>query len=161
MSKYWIQRANFSDHTGMITGFDQLIEYDYMGRSEFEFGSLNRFLNRMTSKDLKIFSTQYKSNVNRGLFIITDEQNIDRVKNSILEDLILGKDEAEPSYIWKSLNDDQFGKVCPKLFGRFECWIDIHNDVIFCLGKKNAAKLIKGITAYRNRNSSNGDNRDV
>lgn len=45
---YLIQRGKVKP--GPFTGIDSLVNYDYMGASEFEFGALSRSLNGLTEK---------------------------------------------------------------------------------------------------------------
>ncbi|NTV79594.1 MAG: hypothetical protein HGA25_10800 [Clostridiales bacterium] len=52
MKSYLIQRGTFNDKIDIsaITGIDYIIKFDYMGRSEFEFGAKFKSLKRIINK---------------------------------------------------------------------------------------------------------------
>lgn len=52
MKSYLIQRGTFKDNIDIstITGIDSIIDFDYMGSSEFEFGAMSKSLKRIINK---------------------------------------------------------------------------------------------------------------
>lgn len=70
---YLIQRGTFKDiSTSKITGIDSLVGFDYMGSSEFEFGTLNRTLRYACSLELEIYSPDIKAKDGQSLHIICE-----------------------------------------------------------------------------------------
>lgn len=146
----YIQRCKFTDHKGEVTGVDQLLDYDYMGSSEFEFGALNRSLISLAlnAQNLSVFQTKFKHTDGRSVFIIGDRtQEVEYLK--IIDCIMTNKYRyKEYPYFKESLSPNVEKKY---LCQQFEFWWDIKNHWMFGFGKKNVERVLKGIIAYEKR----------
>jgi hypothetical protein len=159
MEPYLIQRGRFKVD-GKPTGYDALVQNDYMGSSEFEFGALSASLKAITSSldQYTINATDLKQADGRGLFIIC----LNDVKDQVTEILVkLSKDERksffleEPTYLKNALNQTKWNGRLSSAAGT-ELWWDIGNHWIACLGKDKAELLLKGLEALRIRWKNEG-----
>jgi hypothetical protein len=86
---YLIQRGKFRDLSeDQIVGLDSLIDYDYMGSSEFEWGALPRSLKNMTSnwKDFITFQIDsIKDNDGNYLQVLCNKNEAEEVKDVIIK----------------------------------------------------------------------------
>ena len=66
MESYLVQRGNFIDKVNISTieGLDSIVHFDYMGSSEFEWGSLPKSLRRCISAYKKGTFNYYTININ-------------------------------------------------------------------------------------------------
>lgn len=148
-----IQRCNFREHKGEVTGIDHILTYDYMGNANYEFGALGQALRSIINRDcnnLVIKNTKIKNQEGKGLFVICFPDDYNQIIN-IITNLIADERKShleEPIYLRRSLgmSDDNIRKGM-----KFDCWWDITNGYLFCLGKDNAKKIIKGFKAVAKR----------
>lgn len=149
---YLIQRGKFKSVKGPVTGIDMLIDLDYMGSAEFEFGALLKSLKKMCKEaDLfEVYPTGFCRIDKLGLFIICKSVDKDTVMGYI-EKLTLNMYRLkEISYLPEAL-------VPERDYQRFDFWWDIDNQYMFCLGKKNAKNVIKAIKAVREKKKAAGE----
>jgi len=151
MEKPWlIQRASFKDVKGPITGVDMLLHFDYMGAAEFEFGALPASLKEMcrTVDLLEIFKTSHKCVDGQGLFLLCTPQQKDGYEEylkGLVDDKIRLKESTGLGRALRGESSTVFA---------VNHWWDLDNHVMFCLGKENCAKVLKGIKAVRDKKKS-------
>lgn len=149
---YYIQLAKFKKHTGPVTGVDCLLNYEYMGSAEFEFGTLNQSLKDMAERvnELDIHRVNLVSNKNRNVFVICSSTEKDDVLKHIMNIYKNDGRFKEPTYFKYSLENDDYENV-KRNYNTYELWWDIRRNFIFCLGKNNARNIIKGIKQYAHK----------
>lgn len=149
---YLIQRGTFKSINSSITGIDQLITYDYMGSSEFEYGALPKSLKQMCIHidEYEIYKTDHTSKDNEGLFILCKPEDTALIKKFIDEII-------ENEYSW---NLKEYPRLKQSLnkerFYNYNMWWDIDNHYMFCIGKQNCKNLITAIKAVRERKRNEG-----
>lgn len=134
---YLIQRGKFADNSDCKTGIDAIVQWDYMGAAEFEFGALPASLKRMRASinDYHLFTHRFK-NANM-------KDGVDKVVSVFAP----ASATAEVSAYLKLLGNDKIhckesvdlrAWVCPsqmdKEWGRknkTDFWWDIGNDFMF------------------------------
>lgn len=146
---YLVQRGNFNDIKNItnsgVFGRENMINLDYMGAAEFEYGAIPRSLSRMAKNQANgsfiIKDTGMKSVKGKSLFIACDnEGTFEEAKKEIQKYL---DDRADihsiskyclKEYIlfeyqmleWYNKNSDSYDR-------RFDFWFDIKNDFMFFL----------------------------
>jgi hypothetical protein len=136
MKAWLIQRGKFNTNdtrTNGVEGIDSLINFDYMGSAEFEFGALPKALNRIIENwnDLKIVGTGIRDKGKRELFVICN-------KNKEKEVLECVKHVSQNAYGYKEWCDMGWALGTIKRgFGsiniRNDFWWDIENDWMTCV----------------------------
>lgn len=127
MKTWLIQRAKFNNRD-YKKGIDSILEFDYMGSSEFEWGALPKSLKNIREE---INNYIYIENIvnNKTITIFCKKIHIDNINEYLTElaenKMNLKKFSAFDSYI----KDDGYFK------DRFDFWWDIENDLMFW--KKN------------------------
>lgn len=137
-----------------INGIDDIVCFDYMGSSEFENGSLFRFLRRMTiNKDFyKIFIfNQYKDENGNALKVYAPQVFFKNVQNIVDRLSINGFELQEHCslhrHIVKSNQDEEDSFFDYKDDNNF--WWDIEND--FFMFFENTDKVLMAMEALRKR----------
>lgn len=132
---YCIQRAKFDNsHKPDKKGIDKLLQFDYMGSAEFEFGALPASLKRVR-KDLNnyiMFDYSFKKFPSVSVTVYCKKEQYDFI-GDILEELSEGKLRL------KGYCDLQ-GYVNPKKehsYNRNDFWWDIDQDWFFWKKTKN------------------------
>jgi len=149
-SPYLVQRAKFKKDVSENTGIDSILNLDYMGSAEFEFGSLPKSLKEMCSKIAKIKVTMVKDVINykgqRLCLICSDDQVEDITKFFKAES---GRDSRpyrlkEYSGISEAVSGiDSHGKpIEDDSYYTCQFWWDIDNHWMACFGKENAEKVM-------------------
>lgn len=147
MKPYLIQRAKFNyDPHG--NGIDSILDFDYMGSAEFEFGALPQSLKRIRNKisDYR----QYEFILNgKKVNVFCDSKNYTEIYNMI-------KGLADNKYHLKEYCDFRHFIYFALHMLKSDFWWDIENDYMFW--KFNSEfntkfeKLIKSITEMDNGN---------
>lgn len=156
-----IQRGSFNDVKGPITGIDQLVRFDYMGSSEFEFGALPASLKQMCREAdaQEVYETGIKAHDGKGLFLVCVESKKEQALEFVKELASLKckyhlKEATRLRDNLKGVNifsGDPLGR-----YNTFNFWWDIGNQYMFCLGKDNAKNLVKAIRAVRDKKQREG-----
>lgn len=152
---YLIQRMRFKNNPTGET-IDGILEMDYMGSAEFEFGALPESLKKMTKTAdeiiIEIFK-DIKNYKNQKLCLIGLESDIYEYL-SYVDDLINERLRLkERTNIKESITGKDFRGRPVKEDSHFtiNAWWDIDNQIMFCFGKDNARKIIKAIKALRDK----------
>lgn len=122
---YLIQRAKFENRPDK-KGIDQLLSFDYMGSSEFEWGALPKSLKRVRENlaDYVLFQYSFKKHPAKVVTVFCTKEQQDLV-GDILEQLSEGKIRLK-EYC------DLDNYVVPKTKYRDnDFWWDIDNDWFF------------------------------
>lgn len=131
---YCIQRAKFDNNRPDKKGIDRLLQFDYMGSAEFEFGALPASLKRVR-KDLNnyiMFDYSFKKFPSVSVTVYCKKEQYDFI-GDILEELSEGKLRLK-EYC------DLRGYVNPKKehsYNRNDFWWDIDQDWFFWKKTKN------------------------
>lgn len=137
MKTYLIQRGKFEDKENNKKGLDSIVELDYMGSSEFEWGALPKSLVRIR-KQINNYDCFDIVVGDKTVTVFCQElhlSNIEQYLSDIAQNKMRLKEfSAFDSYI---NNDETFRN-------RFDFWWDIENDLMFW--KKNE----KFETKFRN-----------
>jgi len=125
---YCIQRAKFDNNRPDKKGIDKLLQFDYMGSAEFEFGALPASLKRVRANlnDYIMFQYSFKKFPSKCVTVYCKKEQYDFV-GEILEELSEGKLRL------KGYCDLQ-GFVNPKkefAHNRNDFWWDIDQDWFF------------------------------
>lgn len=140
---YLIQRAKFKDNPNRI-GIDAILEFDYMGSAEFEWGALPKSLNRIreTGGEYEIAELMLSNGKIIQAFSLASNAG------EIIE-FILGL--ANNKYQLKEFSDfDTWISDNPRWPNRFDFWWDIENDYMFW--KKDEEFLKKFVNAIKEIN---------
>lgn len=151
---YLIQRLNFKE--AKSGSFDDVLQCDYMGSAEFEWGGLPKSLKEMTKvcdsfkvKDFKKI-TNYKNQ--RFCIISTKEKSLSYFSEyfeKLLFDKLLLK---ENTFLKENVSGiDGFNNKPISIYNTVDAWWDIENHVIFTFGKKNATMILKAIITTRDK----------
>lgn len=165
MKPYLIQRAKFVNNSNG-KGMDSILNFDYMGSAEFEFGALPQSLARIRKCMADYVQFQYNctGDIKDSLKVL--KNNSDTSKNKIVIIFCKKEKKEEVCKIIEGLSDDKFilKEYCD-LFNwvhnkerkyNNDFWWDIENDFMFW--KFNPEfntkfeKLIKPITEMDNGN---------
>jgi hypothetical protein len=159
---YLIQRMEFKspqDRRQPDVSFDGLLEMDYMGSAEFEFGSLPTALKQLTRNHAKL------------VIEVADEECFDEDGESLM---LIGTPEAVEEYQlnMKDLYDNKTrlkegtylniemrsgDRVhVRRSWARVSAWWDINNHVIFCFGLRNATDIVRAIGVVRSNKEKDG-----
>ena len=157
-SPYLVQRAKFKKDVSENTGIDSILNLDYMGSAEFEFGSLPKSLKEMCGKITQLKVTMVKDVTNykgqRLCLICSDDQVEDitkffkaesgrnspyRLKEySGIAEAISGIDSRG-----KSIEEDDY-YTC-------QFWWDIDNHWMAAFGKENAKKVLTALQKVKTK----------
>jgi hypothetical protein len=156
---YLIQRGRFKAD-GVASGYDGLIQNDYMGSAEFEFGSLPQSLKFITTNlnSYTVNPTGLKCVDGRGLFLICRDDSKNEIAE-VLAQLAVPEQRTfrlkERCYLSEALQQEKRnGRLTSA--GQTEVWWDIDNHWIACLGKDKAKKLLSALVALRERWEAGG-----
>ena len=148
MEAWLIQRCKF-ENRDYKTGIDSILDYDYMGSSEFEWGALPAALKRIRmgienytyininieGKDISVFCK------------ISQVAEIEQYLNELAKNKIQLKEFSA---------FDQYIKGDGHFSDRFDFWWDIDNDLMFW--KKNEEFEMKFRKIIQTKTISNGTN---
>lgn len=163
---YLIQRMRFRKEPRGQT-FDGILELDYMGSAEFEFGSLPASLKELCKGVDGLVIAAFPATKNmKGealhLIALTAEdaeaygQHLPKL---VAEDTLRTNRTTptirlkEPLLMFFSMGKDWDGKPLKKDddYRCFHAWWDIVNHVIFTFGRANAERIIAAIKEVRNK----------
>lgn len=138
-SSYLVQRGKFKGTTETeIKGIDSLIQFDYMGSAEFEFGALPASLRRII-KNITEYEFSYVDGItdSKGnlMTIFHDKRFVDDVKINamyLFENKLRLKERCDIQEYAKGINS---------CYGNNNFWWDIENDFMICFGEKNSNSL--------------------
>ncbi len=124
---YLIQRARFcTDPTERDKGLDRLLNFDYMGSAEFEWGALPKALERMRSSlgSYRMYDYAFKNSPDK-LVTVYCRSGQEDIINGYIEELsenkIRLKERCDLSYYIKGDNH----------YRNNDFWWDIENDFMF------------------------------
>ncbi len=142
---YLIQRCTSKDiKKEDIVGFDSAFSLDYMGSSEFEFGTLPASLKTTLDKIYNYYKTDVKSKDERTLYVIahSKEQKDEILK--YLPDLVDNKIRLkESSKLQGALRSE---KYCEN-----DLWWDLNNHCFLALGKETAHRIVLALVKYKEK----------
>lgn len=143
MKPYLIQRAKFQDQTNSSKeGIDSILDFDYMGSAEFEFGALSDSLKRIRDHASEYHQFEYIINSNK-ITVFCKKKNYADV-------CVIINDLADNKFYLKGYCDFGDWIHSKKNHRNSDFWWDIENDFMFW--KLNPEfnnkfeKLIKGNT---------------
>lgn len=142
MYRVWlVQRGQLKDiPNDQIEGFNSLIDYDYMGSAEFEFGALPKSLHRIIENwnDFDFVSIDSIHDKNNDiLYVYCKKAELNQV-NDTINYLISDKCECkQPPQLKRYLYDDSYFNH-PK---RANFWWDVDNDYFIVFGEKYREQL--------------------
>ncbi len=155
---YMIQRMYFKEDPPNDFSFDGLLQMDYMGSAEFEFGALPQSL-KIMCKNIDdynmIMLKEYINQSNQRLCLIAHKDIIDEYIPFIelfKEDKIYTKERLE--FQVHITGKDLFNRPAKQSDLKIKAWWDIENHVIFTFGKSNANNIIKAIKNTREKKKS-------
>jgi hypothetical protein len=167
MNIYYVQRGIFKKiDFSEITGLDSLINYDYMGSSEFEFGALGKSLRRIMQQIQQNNFKQYTININNENFTLFSKCLLDNGKEVedfmklAFEKIYISSKELinihkyfEGEYITKIKKGCVSKKEIVENFGYCNFWWDIINDWIL-VPKLHSypEKIMKAFIKLKERN---------
>ena len=150
---YLVQRAKFKKDVVENTGIDSILNLDYMGSAEFEFGSLPKSLKEMCEKIANLKVTMVKDVINykgqRLCLVCSDDQVEDITKFFKAE-----TDRSSREYRLKEYSgiseavsgkDSRGEPVKEDGYYTVEFWWDIDNNWMACFGKENAEKVMAAL----------------
>ena len=188
---YLIQRMEFKKYkddsncfNGLLT-FDGLLSMDYMGSSEFEFGTLPTSLKKLCKNihDLTISQLNIKNIAGQSLFLIckpevegkpdydtTNTQKYEDYITQMVENKLRTKESVNISAHVTGKNwsgEDVMRPKNPRQKKEFQhgikpyelktdAWWDVENNVIFVFGKENAKKILAAINTTMEKKKSQG-----
>lgn len=148
---YLIQRMKFRPES-QIRGntIDGVLEMDYMGSAEYEFGALPKSLKQICKNfnEFRIVQIKEIQNIqDKCLYMLTnlnDEQIKEYVK--YIQKIIEGKHRLKE---WININKHMVKSTTKnEYFGRPEdAWWDIDNHLMFCFVQASIEKIKKAIEA--------------
>lgn len=126
MTPYLIQRAKFKiPIQANEIGIDRIIQLDYMGSAEFEFGELPKSLKRIRANADQYVCSEYTFSTGKVVTIFCKKENENKM-SEILENLVAKKIRLkEYCDLNKYVNDEEAG------YRDSDFWWDIHNDFMF------------------------------
>ena len=125
MKPYLIQRAKFQDNPNR-KGIDSILDFDYMGSAEFEFGALPQSLKRIRENMSNYCISSFDIN-NKKISIFYDNKLIESPKE--LSEIIEGL--ADNKFCLKEYCDFQHFIYFNPLMLKCDFWWDIENDYMF------------------------------
>ena len=148
---YLIQRGRIKNYDEPIQGIDHIVELDYMGSAEFEFGALPKSLKRMCRKADSLTITESALQAINGEKIhVIYTSPVDEVLVHIMAMAYNRYRLKEMPRIAEALNAPD-----TRRYSNF--WWDIDNDYMFVLGKKHAEAVVQAIVAVRDKKKANSD----
>lgn len=147
---YLVYRCNFKKN-GTTDGIDSLLKFEYMGSAEYEFGALPKSLTKIIGRvdEMDIFKTGHEKNDGQGLFVLCLESEYLEY-NGYIDELVSSKYENLKERI--DLKENINGTI--NEYSKSDVFWDIKNHVIFCFGKDNMRKIVKGIYSLKKRKES-------
>lgn len=135
-SRLLIQRGSFireidAIDNSSITGINTIVDFDYMGSSEFEWGALPRSLRRITlNKDFYsvIEFPEYKDKFANGLKIYAPRFNLESIKKEVARLVVTGYGLKEYCSLCDFIVKDNVKNVVSGLYKDNNFWWDIDND---------------------------------
>lgn len=151
---YLIQRMKF-DKNPNGGNFDGIMNLDYMGSSEFEWGALPKSLKVLcqNADDLVISKTEYykeENGVSTGVFMITIGKEAANEYQEFLPNICNNPYDCkeDPRFIDSLTKKDDYFNT--------EAWWDIENHVMWTIGKANAKKIVNAIKVTRHNKKEEG-----
>lgn len=158
MFNLWlIQRGKFKDiKENEITGIDNLISFDYMGSSEFEWGALPKSLKRMLwGKDSDYFGFIEMDDIK-----ISVSKNNKRTANVVVYGNTNKSEDIKEAVRHLSVHKYDYKEFCdfPEWFNnnrdrdaRNNFYWDIDNDYMVFWGTEHISKIKKAFDEMKNR----------
>jgi len=144
---YLIQRLKFKNNGR--GAFDSVLQCDYMGSAEFEFGALPISLKQLTRNFGSLKVNFFKSVADyrgRALCIISEGEKAKTYFNSYFVKLALDEIRLKERTNLKANITGICWRDKPlESHDIVDAWWDIENHVIFTFGKNNAKKILKAI----------------
>lgn len=152
---YLIQRGSFKKISGPATGFDMLVNLDYMGSAEFEFGNIPNSMKRICERieHIQMIDTGFSSFDHLDLYVICVNDVKDLLQNYV-EFLVTDHIHLkERTNLKESINGiDSIGRhVRFDPYIRTMFWWDIENDWMLVLGESNAKNVVTGVKKVAER----------
>ena len=154
---YLIQRCFLkAPKTG--DNFDGNFEMDYMGSSEFEFGTLPKSLQKFTGNldEYKIIPNHNKNYRGQGLFFLSTSEiykEYEQYIDDLVKDNIRLKEYSDIKH--QHTGVDFIGK--PINPNKIYLWWDVENHIMFAFGKHVVKTALKAITIVK-ENKKNDEN---
>lgn len=147
--KCWLVQAGvFKDNIQEITGRNSIIDLNYMGSSEFEWGALPSSTERMLI-NIDFYDTfefpEYKNPDGESLIVYAPKMFIDHIV-SIVDELAQGKNYHLKEYC--SLNRYLNGE---QTYEYADFWWDIENDFYIFFGEEKKELVLQAQKAMRER----------
>lgn len=138
MKPYLIQRAKFTNSPDQ-KDIDSILDFDYMGSAEFEFGALPQSLKRIRENIANYCISTFEIN-SKKISVFYDNKLIKNVKE--LSEIINGL--ADNKFLLKEYCDFQHYIYFTPHMLKSDFWWDIKNDFMFWKSNKDfEAKFIK------------------
>ena len=135
---YLIQRGKFNGDGEQLTGKDGVIDLDYMGSSEFEFGSIPRSYRRIlfNFEDFNYYNTNIKTLEGDELILFCNKDYASNTIVSLNEFILTPYQLKEYSELEKIPNSSIKDKGYKKLRTNFWWCIDYNRDWMAFLNSK-------------------------
>ena len=141
--------------------FDGLLEMEYMGNSDFEWGTLPKRLKILTTAADTLIVVRVLPPIKRfdgaGMFMICKPE--DQEYMAMIPDLASEKTHTVERTDLKMMitGRDILGhKISLEDWGNTDVWWDIFNNVIFCFGKKATERILQAIIQTRDNKKAEG-----
>jgi hypothetical protein len=152
---FLVQRLSFKINPPENPSFDNLLQCDYMGSAEFEWGALPKSLKTFTNNFSNIKIDKVENIVNdKGLPLIVIGQGdaTQEYIKSFVNDLFNDKLHLKESLYIKSSKHNNTTVVSGiKHLEKIQVWWDIENHVIMSFGSDNAMKIYNSIISLRQK----------
>lgn len=146
---YLIQRGQFKPIAfGEITGFDSLIQFDYMGSAEFEFGAMPKSLRRIAgaAANYSVSPSGMEAKDGRVLFVFCAPTDADEIKTWLACAAKRAVRTKESTHLPAALG------IEPDAYGRrTDFWWDLDNDWLAWLDGKNTARVMRALEMLKAR----------
>lgn len=163
MEQPWlIQRAKFRNVKNENSEtVDQIIQFDYMGSAEFEWGALPKSLKRICKNidEFIITESSIKNYEQKFLFLLHNKNDSPvEYEKYLLED-IAGKLRLKE---WTNLHTHITGvmfndKPIPDHVKELNIWWDLDNDIWFTFGKEQMLRIKNAIQNVKKKKMEDGD----
>lgn len=145
-----VQSGRFENNINEITGRNSIIDLNYMGAAEFEWGALPQSTQRMLT-NIEFYDVfpfpQYINDKGEILMVYAPKMFIEHI-SEIVEDLASGKVNGRLKE-WCNLPDYLKGKERGYNFADF--WWDIENDFYIFFGEEKKELILEAQRSMRER----------
>ena len=145
-----VQSGGFKNNIEKITGRNSIIELNYMGSSEFEFGALPKSTQRMLTniEFYDVFSfPQYSNDKDEELMVYAPTMFIEHI-SKIVNDLACGKLNND---LKEKCNLSDYIRGKEKSYDYADFWWDIENDFYVFFGEDKKKLILEAQDAMRKR----------